>query len=127
MKNNDNSNFNGYEAKGNGRLPHQDLIAFQVCKELLLAIKAADIRDTKLRDEAIEAAKAACINCYEGAGAASWGNKRRAYSIARGEASEAAGCVDIAAALDSIRPGAEIEIFRIAARAIALLTKLSRH
>ena len=49
-------------------LPHHKLVAYGVAVELLLAVKAANIRDAKLRDEALRAAKGACLNCAEGAG-----------------------------------------------------------
>jgi hypothetical protein len=48
--------------------PHHRLVAYHVAVELLLAIKAAEIRDAKLRDEALRAAKSAVLNVAEGAG-----------------------------------------------------------
>ena len=50
------------------QLPHHRLVAFHVAVALLLAIKAAHIRDAKLRDEALRAAKSTCCNIAEGAG-----------------------------------------------------------
>lgn len=44
------------------QLPHHRLVAYRVAVELLLAIKAANIRDAKLRDEALRAAKSAVLN-----------------------------------------------------------------
>jgi len=49
-------------------LPHHKLIAYRVAVELLLAVRAASIRDAKLRYEALRSAKSACLNCAEGAG-----------------------------------------------------------
>ena len=49
-------------------LPHHKLFAFGVATEMLLAVKAANIRDAGLRDQAMRAAKSACLNCAEGAG-----------------------------------------------------------
>jgi hypothetical protein len=66
------------------RLPHHRLVAYQVAVELLLAIKAADIRDAKLREEALRAAKSAVLNIAEGAGRVSRADKSRAFTIARG-------------------------------------------
>ena len=44
-------------------LPHHKLLAFGVARELLVAVRAADIRDTHLRDQAMRAAQSACLNC----------------------------------------------------------------
>ncbi len=46
-------------------LPHHKLVAYRVAVELLLAVKAANVRDAKLRDEATRAAKSACLNAAE--------------------------------------------------------------
>jgi four helix bundle protein len=78
-------------------LPHHKLIAYGVAKEFLIAVMAAKIRDAKLRDEATRAAKAACLNCAEGAGRVTRADKARAFTIARGEVAEAAAAVEIAA------------------------------
>ena len=45
------------------KLPHHKLIAFGVARDLLLAVRAAQVRDAKLRDEALRSAKSACLNC----------------------------------------------------------------
>ena len=71
--------------KENIQLPHHRLRAYGVAVELLLAVKAANISDRKLRDEALRAAKGACLNCAEGAGRASRADKARAFAIARAE------------------------------------------
>jgi four helix bundle protein len=77
-------------------LPHHKLIAFGVARNLLVAVRAAQIRDVKLRDEATRAAKGACLNCAEGAGRVTRPDKARAFNITRGEAVEAAAAVEIA-------------------------------
>jgi len=69
------------------QLPHHRLVAYHVAVELLLAVKAAEIRDAKLRDEALRAAKSAVLNVAEGAGRVTRADKGRAFTIARGEAS----------------------------------------
>ncbi len=43
-------------------LPHHKLIAYSVARDLLLAVRSADIRDAKLRDEALRSAKSAALN-----------------------------------------------------------------
>ena len=82
-------------------LPHHKLIAFGVAKEMLLAVKSANIREAGLRDQALRAAKSACLNCAEGAGRVTRADKARVFAIARGEAVEAAAAVEIAAACGS--------------------------
>jgi len=78
-------------------LPHETLVAYQVACELLVAIRDAQIDDSGLRDQAIRAAKSACLNVAEAAGRESITDQKRVYAIARGEASEATAAVQIAA------------------------------
>jgi four helix bundle protein len=107
-------------------LPHEKLIAYQVARELLLVVHAAHISDGKLRDQALRAARSACLNIAEAAGRHSAPDKARVYAIARGEASEAAAALDIAAAVgDCSRESARIGD-TLARRLYALLTGLIR-
>jgi len=71
------------------QLPHHRLVAHHVAVELLLVVRAAEIRDAKLRDEALRAAKSAVLNVAEGAGRVTRADKARAFTIARGEGLEA--------------------------------------
>ena len=71
------------------RLPHHKLHAFGVAMRLLEAVRAAGIRDSHLRDQAMRAAKSAALNASEGAGRVTRADKARAFTIARGEACEA--------------------------------------
>ena len=117
------------EAKGRSHmqmLPHHKLIAFGVAKEMLLAVKGANIRDTGLRDQALRAAKSACLNAAEGAGRVTRADKARAYAIARGEAVEAAAAVEIAAACGSASEADSTRVAILADRVVALLTPLVR-
>ncbi len=107
-------------------LPHHKLIAYGVARDLLLAVRSAAIRDTKLRDEALRSAKSAALNCAEGAGRVTRADKARAFTIARGEAVEAAAAVEIAALCGEARPEAVREVARLADRLVALLTGLVR-
>jgi four helix bundle protein len=91
---------------------------------LLGAVHGARIRDAGLRDQAMRAAKSACLNTAEGAGRVSRADKARAYAIARGEAGEAAAAVEIAGHLGAVRDGAVEQCNRIASRLVALLTGL---
>ncbi len=107
-------------------LPHHKFIAYRVARDLLLAVRAADIRDAKLRDEALRSAKSAALNCAEGAGRVTRADKARAFTIARGEAVEAAAAVEIATLCGDARPEPAREVARLADRLVALLTGLVR-
>jgi four helix bundle protein len=107
-------------------LPHHKLYAFGVAKEMLLVVKSANIRDAGLRDQAMRAAKSACLNCAEGAGRFTRADKARAFTIARGECVEAAAAIEIAAACGY---ASELDVERVAVladRLVAMLTRLIR-
>ena len=108
------------------RLPHHRLVAYSVATELLLAVRAADIRDPKLRDQALRAAKSACLNTAEAAGRVSPADKARVFAIARGECVEAAAAVEIAALADDTTTEAADAVIASADRLYALLTGLIR-
>ena len=78
-------------------LPHHRLLAYKKALALLAAVRAAQIRDAKLRDEALRAAKGTCLNIAEGAGRLTRADKARAYAIARGECVEVVAATEIAA------------------------------
>src|SRR2546421_3510560 len=78
-------------------LLHEKLIAWQVACELLRVVRDARIRDANLRDQAMRAAQSACLNIAEANGRVSRADRRRVFGIARGEATEAAAAVRIAA------------------------------
>jgi len=107
-------------------LPHHKLIAYSVARELLLAVRAASIRDAKLRDEALRSAKSAALNCAEGAGRVTRGEKARAFGVARAEACEAAAAVEIAALCGDTTAASANDVARIASRLVAMLTPLVR-
>jgi hypothetical protein len=71
---------------------------------MLLAVKSANIRDAGLRDQAMRAAKSACLNCAEGAG----------------RVTRAAAACGYASELDVER------VARLADRIVAMLTRLIR-
>jgi four helix bundle protein len=107
-------------------LPHHRLVAYAVALELLAAVRAAQVRDPKLRDEALRSAKSACLNTAEGAGRVSRPDKARSFAIARAEAGEAAAAVEIAASCGDASPGSSAAVNRVADRLVALLTGLIR-
>ena len=113
-------------APGPVSLPHHKLVAYSVALELLAAVRAASVRDPKLRDEALRSAKSACLNTAEGAGRVSRPDKARSFTIARAEACEAAAAVEIAAAVGDAAAGSSAQVNRVADRLVALLTGLIR-
>jgi len=102
------------------------LLAYQVALQLITAVKAAEIRDVKLRDQAIRAAKSAALNIAEAAGRVSPADRARVFAIARGEAMEAAAGVEIATLAGDSDPAAFDACLPIADRLVALLTGLCR-
>ena len=107
-------------------LPHHRLYAFGVARDMLVAVRDARIRDTVLRDQAMRAAKSVCLNCAEGAGRVTRADKARAFTVARGEAVEAAAAVEIAALLGDARAEDAERVARLADRVIGMLTRLIR-
>ncbi|TMH54677.1 MAG: four helix bundle protein [Betaproteobacteria bacterium] len=108
------------------RLPHHKLLAYHVALEMLLAVKSANIRDAKLRDQAMRAAKSAALNVAEAAGRVSPADRARVFAIARGEAMEAAAAVEIAVLAGDAGDDALDSLLPIADRLVALLTGLCR-
>jgi four helix bundle protein len=107
-------------------LPHHKLHAFGVAKEVLLAVRSSGIRDAHLRDQAMRAAQSACLNTAEGAARVTRADKARAFTIARGEAVEAAAAVEIAALCGTASEADSDRVARIVDRLVAMLTRLIR-
>ena len=107
-------------------LPHQNLIAYRVACDLLVAVVEARIRDPGLRDQALRAAKSACLNIAEANGRVSPADRRRVFAIARGEAAEAAAAVHIASLAGECPPGFAEKAQQLGGRTVALLSGLIR-
>ncbi|MBI5069276.1 MAG: four helix bundle protein [Deltaproteobacteria bacterium] len=105
-------------------LPHHKLIAWQVARDFLVAVRSCSIRSTHLRDQALRAAQSAALNCAEGAGRVSRADKARAFAIARAECVEATAAVEIAAFSGEVGEARLAEVLRLADRLVALLTGL---
>jgi len=108
------------------RLPHHNLVAYQVALELIVAVKAANVKDAHCRDQAKRASGRAAMNTAEAAGRVSPADRARVFGIARGEASEAAAAVEIAALQGDASEEAAEQCIAIADRLVALLTGLIR-
>lgn len=107
-------------------LPHHRLAAYAVSLEFLAAVKAARLTDRKLKDEALRAAKGACLNIAEGAGRATRADKARAYVIARGEVTEACAAVEIAVAGGEAAAGRLPQVLHLGRRLVGMLNGLVR-
>lgn len=107
-------------------MPHRRLRAHGVAVEFLLAVKAAELQDRVLREQALKSAKSACANTAEGAGRVLRGEKRRAYGIARGETVEAVALVEISLALAEARREHGERAVELGNRLYAMLTRLLR-
>ena len=94
--------------------------------QLLEAVRAAGIRDSHLRDQAMRAAKSAALNAAEGAGRVTRADKARAFTIARGEACEAAAAVEIAVAAGDADPRSLGAVLEHADVFVAMTTRLIR-
>ncbi len=107
-------------------LPHHRLVAYQRAVELMMAVKEASIRDTKLRDEATRSSKGACLNIAEGAARFSRADRARAFAIARAEAAEAVAAVEIAAMHGDTTDASAEKCVALGNEVYALLTGLIR-
>jgi four helix bundle protein len=107
-------------------LPHHRLRAYGVAVQLLTAVREARIRDRVLRDQALRAAKSACLNCAEGAGRVTRADKARAYTVARGEMVEAVAATEIAALSGEANLEVLPRVVALGNELCAMLTKLIR-
>jgi four helix bundle protein len=74
----------------------------------------------------MRAAKSACLNAAEGAGRVTRADKARAFTIARGEACEAAACVEVAVLAGDAEATSLDAVTAIADRFVAMTTGLIR-
>jgi len=107
-------------------LPHHRLRVYGMAVEMLVCVRDAQVRDVKLRDEALRAAKGACLNIAEGAARVTRADKARAFTVARGEIVEACAALEIAALLDSVRTEDAERVGKLADGIVAILTRLIR-
>ena len=107
-------------------LPHHRLIAYSVAVRLLVAVREARVRDRHLRDQALRAAKSACLNIAEAAGRVAGPDRARAFAIARGEAVEAVAAIEIAAIAGDTEQAHADRCVLLADEVVAMLTALTR-
>ena len=51
-------------------LPHEQLFAYRVARDLVVGVREARISDSGLRDQALRAAMSVCLNIAEASGTA---------------------------------------------------------
>ena len=107
-------------------LPHHKLKAYGIAVQLLEAVKGARIKDAYLRDHAMRSAKSACLNAAEGAGRVSRADKARAFTIARGEACEAAAAVEVAVTAGDAEAASIEPVNELTNQFVAMMTALIR-
>jgi four helix bundle protein len=107
-------------------LPHHRLVAYSVSLELLVLTRNAAIKDPKLRDQAMRAAKSVCLNTAEAAGRTSPADKARVFGIARGEVLEVAAALEIAVLSGDCDANTLTFASPVVDRLYSLLTGLSR-
>ena|SRR5438105_10619822 len=108
------------------QLPHHSLVAYEVAIEFLALVAGTKILDSRLRDQALRAAQGCCLNIAEAAARISPADRARVFAIARGEASEAAAAIEIAAISGECSSDAAEAGNALAHRLIRLLTGLAR-
>ena len=89
-------------------------------------VKAANLRDAKLRDQATRAVKGACLNIAEAASRASRADQARVFAIARGEAMESVAAVEIAGLFGDTSNEHAASVVALGHEVYALLTALMR-
>jgi four helix bundle protein len=107
-------------------LPHHSLRVYRIAIELLGCVRDANIKDVKLRDQAMRAAKSVALNIAEAAGRVSPADKARVYAIARGEAMEASAALEIASIAGDCTCEAYEACLPHAEALFAILTVLAR-
>lgn len=106
--------------------PHHRLVAYSVAVEFLMAVRAAGIRDSDLRAQAMRSAKSVCLNIAEATGRRTHADKARVFAIARGEAIETVAALEIAGYAGDATAEAVARCVALGARLVALLSGLMR-
>ena len=109
---------------------HEKLIAYRVAREFAgvayaLARKARR-SDPSLADQLSRASSSILLNTAEGAGRRTGREKARFFDIARGSATECAGCLDLVAIASLAAPGEIARGRELLHRGVRLLAGLAR-
>ena len=93
--------------------------------QLVRAVQACAVRDAVLRAQARKAVRSAALNTVEGAARASRADKQRVFAIARAEACEAVGAIEIAFELGCVSRRELDAVLVIGKRVSDILGRLS--
>jgi four helix bundle protein len=107
-------------------LPHEKLIAYQFALQLFQQIQDLRLPEAKLRDQVLRASRSVCLNMSEAIGRCTDAERKRSYSIARGECLEVAAALDLARVAKECDPASGQKARETAGRVYALLTGLIR-
>ena len=106
--------------------PFMRLDSYRAALELARLVHHARIADAELRDQATRAAKSTFLNLCEGLPDDRPSVRNRAFALADGELHEAAGAVDLAAAIGALGEPEATAILAVASRLRAMLRGLMR-
>jgi four helix bundle protein len=120
------SGSSGSASSGPYGFPFQRLDCYRAALELASRVHHARISDAELRDQATRAAKSAFLNLCEGLPDDRPSMRRRAFALADGSLHEAAGAVDLAAAIGALGEPEATAILAVASRLRAMLRGLMR-
>ena len=107
-------------------LPHNKLIAYELCLALVQLVVRARVGNAQLRAQARKSAASAALNCAEGAARQTRADKSRAYGIALCECCEACAAVEIAGALGACSAADVRAVVALGTRAKNVLSRLVR-
>ena len=112
------------------RFAHSKLIAWQVAVDLLRALRPLIAklrrRDPVLSDQLTRSGRSVALNLAEGAARWTGADKAHKFTIARGEAGEVAGTLELAEALGALTTDEITPAMQLADRECALLTGMIR-
>ena len=108
------------------RLPHHNLIAYQLCFALVQLVAKIRVANAQLRAQARKSAASAALNCAEGAARQTRADKSRAYAIALCECCEACAAIEIAGALGACSAADVRAVVALGTRAKDMLSRLVR-
>lgn len=106
--------------------PFQQLDVYRVAKELAARVHRAAIADAELRDQATRAAKSAFLCLCEGLPNDRPAMRRKYFTEADNSLHEAAGAVDLAAAVGALDPAEAEAILGLGLRMRRMLRGLMR-
>ena len=106
--------------------PFQKLDAYNIAKQLAVAVHEAKVGNAELRDQATRAATSAFLQLSEGLPNDSPAMRKRYFTIARNSLCEVVAAIDLAQAIGAVRHERAAEIAALALRMRCILVALLR-